>query len=157
MAPCSRFSWIANSSDLRIVSEFFKVFLSFKISKLRAFYISHDFHHSIQYELLFEYCKRLLGYHQLNCKYIVKIHSRIKHSYLFTNPCLSLARLILIQLLLMLRPCQKSVEINFYQRCFNVVRTSDTDVLSTLGSVENPTSDFVSTLIHNVEITLIRR
>ena len=31
-----------------------------------------------------------------------------------------------------------------FQRCFNVVSTSDTDVVSTLCKVENPTSNFVS-------------
>ena len=30
------------------------------------------------------------------------------------------------------------------QRCFDVVSTSGTDVVSTLSNVENPTSDFVS-------------
>ena len=48
----------------------------------------------------------------------------------------------------------------------NVVSTSGTDIVSTLRKVENPTSDLshfqsqinvVSTLIHNVETTLIRR
>ena len=32
----------------------------------------------------------------------------------------------------------------FFQRCFNVVSTSDTDIVSTLCNVENLTSDFVS-------------
>ena len=45
---------------------------------------------------------------------------------------------------------------NVVQRCFDVVSTSDTDVVPTLCNVENPTSDFVSfCLIHNVETTLI--
>ena len=59
-----------------------------------------------------------------------------------------------------------NVEIKLYQRCFNVVSTSDTYVVSKLWNVENPTSDFLSfstsdfvsfSLIHNVETTLIRR
>ena len=33
---------------------------------------------------------------------------------------------------------------NVMQRCFDVVSTSGTDVVSTLCKVENPTSDFVS-------------
>ena len=37
-----------------------------------------------------------------------------------------------------------NVEIKLYQCCFNVVSASDTDVVSTLWNVENPTSDFVS-------------
>ena len=73
-----------------------------------------------------------------------KIFSRIKLTYLFTNWYLSLARLVLIQLLLMLRPSWSKVEIKLYQRCFNVVSTSHTDVVSTLCNAENPTSDFVS-------------
>ena len=73
-----------------------------------------------------------------------KIFSRIKLTYLFTNRYLSLARLVLIQLLLMLRPSWNKVEIKLYQRCFNIVSTSHTDVVSTLCNVENPTLDFVS-------------
>ena len=73
-----------------------------------------------------------------------KIFSRIKLTYLFTNRYLSLARLVLLQLLLMLRPGWNKVEIKLYQRCFSVVSTSYTDVVSTLCNVENPTSDFVS-------------
>ena len=65
-----------------------------------------------------------------------KIFSRIKLSYLFTNPYLSLARLILIYLL--------QPRIKLHQCCFNVVSTSDTDFVSTLCNVENPISDFVS-------------
>ena len=97
-----------------------------------------------------------------------KIFSRIKLSYLFTNPYSSLTRLVLIQLLLMLRPRWNNVEINLLQHCFNVVSTLDTDVVSTLCNGENPTSvlfhrcfivvlfQAISTLIHNVETTLIR-
>ena len=44
----------------------------------------------------------------------------------------------------MLRPGWNKVEIKLYQRCFSVVSTSYTDVVSTLCNVENPTSDFVS-------------
>ena len=73
-----------------------------------------------------------------------KIFSRIKLTYLFTNRYLSLARLVLLQLLLMLRPGWSKVEIKLYQRCFSVVSTLYTDVVSTLCNVENPTSDFVS-------------
>ena len=73
-----------------------------------------------------------------------KIFSRIKLTYLFTNRYLSLARLVLIQILLMLRSSWNKVEIRLYQRCFNVASTSRTDVVSTLCKVENPTSDFVS-------------
>ena len=52
-----------------------------------------------------------------------------------------------------------NVDTRLKQRCINVVSTSGTDVVSTLCNVENPTSDFVSfsTLIHNVETTLILR
>ena len=73
-----------------------------------------------------------------------KIFSRIKLTYLFTNRYLSLARLVLIQLLVMLRPGWNKVEIKLYKRCFNVVSTSYSNVVSTLHNVENPTSDFVS-------------
>ena len=50
-----------------------------------------------------------------------KIFSRIKLNYLFTNQYLSLTRLVLIQLLLMLRSGWNKVKIKLYQRCFNVV------------------------------------
>ena len=73
-----------------------------------------------------------------------KKFSRIKLTYLFTNWYLSLAQLVLIQLLLMLKPSWNEVEIKLYQRCFNVVSTSYTNVVSTLWNVENSTSDFVS-------------
>ena len=52
-----------------------------------------------------------------------KIFSRIKLTYLFTNRYLSLARLVLIQLLLMLRPGWNKVEIKLYQRWNNVETT----------------------------------
>ena len=44
----------------------------------------------------------------------------------------------------MLRKRCNNTEIKLCQRCFNVVSTSDTDVVSMLCNVENPTSDFVS-------------
>ena len=44
----------------------------------------------------------------------------------------------------MLRTRWNNVEIKLCQRCFNVVSTSKTDVVSTLRIVENTTSDFVS-------------
>ena len=43
-----------------------------------------------------------------------------------------------------MRPSWNKVEIKLYQRCFNIVSTSHTDVVSTLSNVENPTSNFVS-------------
>ena len=73
-----------------------------------------------------------------------KIFSRTKLTYLFTNRHLSLARLVLIQLLLMLTASWNKAEIKLYQRCFNVVSTSQIDVVSTLCNVKNATSDFVS-------------
>ena len=75
-----------------------------------------------------------------------KIFSKIKLTYLFTNRYLSLAWLVLLQLLLMLRPGWNNFEIKLYQRCFSVVSTSYTDGVSTLCNVENPTLDFVSFL-----------
>ena len=39
---------------------------------------------------------------------------------------------------------QDKVVSALFQRCFNVVSTSDTDIVSTLCNVENLTSDFVS-------------
>ena len=39
---------------------------------------------------------------------------------------------------------QDKVVSTLFERCFNVVSTSNTDVVSTLCNVENPTSDFVS-------------
>ena len=44
----------------------------------------------------------------------------------------------------MLRKHWNSVEIKLYRRWFNVASTSDTNVVSTLCNVENPTSDFAS-------------
>ena len=44
----------------------------------------------------------------------------------------------------MLRTRWSNVKIKLYQRCFNVVSTSDSDVVSTLCNVENPASNFVS-------------
>ena len=72
-----------------------------------------------------------------------KIFSRIKLTYLFTNRCLSLGQLVLIQLLLLLGPSWNKIEIKLYQRCFNVVSTSHIDIVWTLCNAENPTSDFV--------------
>ena len=43
-----------------------------------------------------------------------------------------------------LRPRWNNVEIKFYQRCFNVVSTSNTDVISTLCNFDNLRPDFVS-------------
>ena len=61
-----------------------------------------------------------------------KIFSRIQLTNLSTNRYLPLARLVLIQLLLMLRPSWHKVELKLYQRCFNVVSTSHKNVASTL-------------------------
>ena len=68
----------------------------------------------------------------VDCK---KTFSRIKLSYLFSNPYYHWPH--------WLRPRSNNVEKKLYQRCFSVVSTSDTDVVSTLCNVENLTSDFV--------------
>ena len=68
----------------------------------------------------------------IDCK---KTFSRIKLSYLFSNPYYHWPH--------WLRPGSNNIEIKLYQRCFSVVSTSDTDVVSTLCNVENLTSDFV--------------
>ena len=73
-----------------------------------------------------------------------KIFSRTKLADLFTNRYLSVALLVLIQILLIQRPSWNRAEIKIYQRYFNIVSTSHTDVVSTLCNVENPPSDFVS-------------
>ena len=44
----------------------------------------------------------------------------------------------------MLKPFWNNVEIKLYERCFNVVSMSNTDVVSTLSNTENPMLDFVS-------------
>ena len=84
-----------------------------------------------------------------------KIFSRIKLTCLFTNRYLSLAQLVLIQRLLMSRPSWNKVVIKLYQRCFNVVSTSHTDVVSTLCNTENPT--FWLCFIFNFGSTLFQR
>ena len=80
-----------------------------------------------------------------------KIFSRIKLTYLFTNRYLSLARLVLIQLLLMLRPSWNKVEIKLYQRCFNVAQRRCINV------VQRWKSDVGFCFILNVRSTLFQR
>ena len=79
------------------------------------------------------------------------IFSRIKLTYLFTNRYLSLARLVLIQLLLMLRPGWNKVEIKLHQRCFNVVHRRCINV------VQCWKSDVGFCFIFNVGSTLFQR
>ena len=67
---------------------------------------------------------------------------RIKFSYLFIHPYLTLAPLVSRSLLLKLRPPWNNVEIKLYQHCFNVGHR----VVSALSKIENLTSDFVSFL-----------
>ena len=95
----------------------------------------------------------------------------MKFSYLFTHRYLSLAPFIGFDIAFTkventLKQRRDKVVSTLFQRCFNVVSTSGTDVVSTLYNVENLTSDFVSfstsdqryfNVDPNVETTLIRR
>ena len=80
--------------------------------------------------------------------------------------CLSIYKSVLITSPIGLKPCWNNIEMKLHQRYFNIVLTSETDVVPTLCNLEYPTSDLfhfqhrnnvISTLIHNVETTLIRR
>ena len=74
-----------------------------------------------------------------------------KKNLLFTNRYLSLARLVLIQLLLMLRPSWNKVEIKLYQRCFNVAHRRCINV------VQRWKSDVEFCFIFNVGSTFFQR
>ena len=107
-------------------------------------------------------------HHERVNKYIVKLCfliQEIKLNILFKNLYLSLARSIKLvltkidQVETIMRYCRTNVQttlkrcfakskrllcVNVVQRCFDVVSTSDTDVVVRLRSIENPKSGFVS-------------
>ena len=57
---------------------------------------------------------------------------------------LSIYKSVLITSPIGLKPCWNNIEMKLHQRYFNIVLTSDTDVVPTLCNLEYPTSDFVS-------------